>query len=260
MPALTRTDLINTLHASLWAQPFVQAAWIGGSAAFDRVDDLSDVDGVVIVDDDRVAETFAIVESALDGLSPISWRFVMPMPTWHGHAQRFYHQQDAPEHLFVDLVVMQRSQPGHFLEPLRHGRAQILFDRAGIATPQAIDPDAWQQRLRDRLATLRGLHPLYQSLVVKAIARGDLIEALVTYQQRSFLPLVELLRITHDPYRYDFGVRYLKYDLPAEVVARLERLAGATTLDQVAQLHTEASAWSLELLTDLDAQPDLLAP
>lgn len=258
MPPLTRARLIDALQASLVAQPYVQAAWIGGSAAFGRADDLSDVDGVVIVDDERVADTFGAVEAALDALSPISWRFEMPMPTWHGHAQRFYRQQDAPDHLIIDLVVMQRRHPEHFLEPLRHGQPQILVDRLGLVTPRAIDPDTWQQRLRNRLATLRGLRPLYESLVTKAIARGDLIDALVTYQQRSFLPLVELLRIQHDPYRHDFGSRYLKHDLPAEAVARLERLVGATDLDQVARHHHEARAWFDDLLTRLDGRANLL--
>jgi hypothetical protein len=33
----------------------------------------------------------------------------MPMPTWHGHAQRFYRLRDTSELTAVDVVVFQRS-------------------------------------------------------------------------------------------------------------------------------------------------------
>ena len=40
------------------------------------------------MDDGHVAATFGAVEAALAAASPIVARLVMPMPTWHGHAQR----------------------------------------------------------------------------------------------------------------------------------------------------------------------------
>jgi predicted nucleotidyltransferase len=94
--AVRREQVIELLHGALLPLAWVNAAWLGGSNAFGRADELSDVDLQVDVDDGRVAATFGAVEAALAAASPIVARLVMPMPTWHGHAQRFYRVRDTP--------------------------------------------------------------------------------------------------------------------------------------------------------------------
>jgi hypothetical protein len=61
--------------------------WEGGAAAFKRVDQWSDIDLQVDVADDRVADTFAVIEKTLTKLSPIGLKYALPSPTWHGHAR-----------------------------------------------------------------------------------------------------------------------------------------------------------------------------
>jgi predicted nucleotidyltransferase len=78
LPQVLRQALLPLAH--------VNAAWLGGSDAFGRYDELSDVDLQVEVDDGHVAATFGAVEAALAAASPIVARLVMPLPTWHGHA------------------------------------------------------------------------------------------------------------------------------------------------------------------------------
>ena len=86
-------------------------------------DELSEVDLQVDVDDGHVAATFGAVEAALAAASPIVARLVMPMPTWHGHAQRFYRLRDTAEFTAVDVVVFQRSDPRRYHNQTgRHGR------------------------------------------------------------------------------------------------------------------------------------------
>ena len=59
-------------------------------------------------------------------------------------------------------------------------------------------------------------------LVERAIARGDLAEATVLHLRFAVEPLVRLLRIEHCPARHDFGLRYLRTDLPAGMAERVE--------------------------------------
>ncbi|MDF2745052.1 MAG: polymerase beta domain protein region [Actinomycetia bacterium] len=64
----------------------------------------------------------------------------MPMPTWHGHAQRFYRLRDTPETCAVDVVVFERSDPRRcYNQAERHGRPLVLFDRAGVVRPVPLD-------------------------------------------------------------------------------------------------------------------------
>ena len=106
---MRREQVVELLRRALEPLAYVNAAWLGGADAFGRADELSDVDLQVDVDDGYVAATFGTVEAALQAASPITARLVMPMPTWHGHAQRFYRLRDTTEFTAVDLVVFERS-------------------------------------------------------------------------------------------------------------------------------------------------------
>jgi predicted nucleotidyltransferase len=136
-----RQQVIELLKEALLPLSWVNAAWLGGSDAFGRADELSDVDLQVDVDDGHVAATFGAVEAALAAASPIVTRLVMPMPTWHGHAQRFYRPRDTPDTCAVDVVMFERSDPRRYHnQSERHGRPLVLFDRAGVVRPVPLDP------------------------------------------------------------------------------------------------------------------------
>ena len=61
-------------------------------------------------------------------------------------------------------------------------------------------------------------------LVNRAIARGDVVEAIAFHLGYAVNPLVRLLRIQHCPARHDFGLRYLRTDLPAGYAERVAAL------------------------------------
>src|SRR4029453_9712622 len=82
--AVRREPGIELVHGALLPVARVNAAWVGGSDAFGRADELSDVDLQVDVDDGHVAATFGAVEAALAAASPIAARLGVPMPTWPG--------------------------------------------------------------------------------------------------------------------------------------------------------------------------------
>ena len=67
----TRQKLVQTLAKALRGLDYVHAFWEGGAAAFDQVDEWSDMDLYAVVDDDRVDEVFLAVEETMKSLSPI---------------------------------------------------------------------------------------------------------------------------------------------------------------------------------------------
>ncbi len=223
--SVDRRRIIETLAAALEAEPTVLAAWLGGSDATGRTDEFSDIDLQTVVEDDRVEETFALVEKTLSSLSPIALRHRIPEPTWHGHSQCFYRLRDADPHHFVDFVPVKRSAEDRFLEPERHGEPVVLFDREGLLAPTKLDRVALRDRMEKRLAALREMFLLFQPLAIRAVARGHDAEAAYWYHNLGLKPLVELLRIRHCPDRFDFGLRYLDRDLPGHLREEIERLA-----------------------------------
>ena len=251
-PRLDRERIIETLNAALEAEPWALAAWLGGSDATGRTDGYSDIDLVAMVEDDRVEDAFACVVAALESLSPLAGSHRLPEPTWHGHSQMFLALRDASPHHLVDFVPMKRSSTERFLEPERHGEARVLFDRGGHVRPDPFDRAAHSARARARARALRETFPLFQPLVLRALARGHAAEAAYWYQNLALKPLVELVRLRHCPDRFDYGFRYLDRDVPAEVRSRIERLAFAADPPALARHRDEVEAWFTRETAALD--------
>lgn len=245
---INRPQLIQALRGALEPLPAVLAMWEGGAAAFGRVDEWSDADVQLVVEDGHVDEAVAAAEGALEALGGIKTRLVLPAPTWHGHWQGFYRTHGASPFLMLDLVVMERSHPNKFLEPEIHGDKVIHFDKDDVLAAPPFDHAAWEERLRQRAEAIRGSFDLFQALTLKEIPRGNHIEALSFYQNFTLRPLVELLRLRHAPLHHHFHTRYLYYDLPPEIVERLHPLFFVASPDELPQKHAAAVAWAHELL------------
>ena len=253
---LDRAALRAHLDQALRPQPWALAFWEGGSAAFGRLDAFSDLDLGLIVEDHAVSEAFAQVEAALSTLSPIADRWVAAADT-DPKPQRYYRTRDTDPHLLIDLGVFPVSTPAteRFLEPRRHGHADVIFDKGDHTQTAPPDPVAFTQHLASRVRYLRDRVALLRDLPLKAARRGEAAEALLFYQAFCLRPLTELLRIQHDPWRHDFDVRYLRYDLPAPVRERLWRLYFVSDLNALVAHHAEAQARLQDLFAELDAAP-----
>lgn len=249
---LTRQDITQAVVAALEPHEFIYAIWEGGSAAFNRADQWSDIDLQVDVADEQVAQVFELVEAALTSLAPLELKYEIPQPAWHGHHQTFYRLQGAPPWLFLDLAVIKHSAANKFLEPEIHGQAIFYLDRANVAaSPTPLDRDALAQRLKARVASSRQMFELFQVLVSKEVWRGNPIDALAFYHSLTLRPLVELLRIKYDPTRHNFGPRYLYVTLPPEVAARLERLYFPVERADIEVKRSAAAEWFMALADEL---------
>lgn len=243
----TREQVLTAISETLVDQSYVLALWEGGAAAWGRVDQWSDIDLQMVVDDDRVDDAFATVEDVLTRLGGIDLAYRIPEPAWHGHSQRFYRLCEASPYLLIDLVVIRRSAPDKFLERELHGDPVVYFDKAGIAVAAAFDADAFRSRLDARRERLRTLFDMFQVLVRKEINRRNAIEAITYYQSYTLRPLVEALRMEHAPHHASFHTRYIEYELPAETVRRLQPLFYPRDLADLEKKLQQAIDWFREI-------------
>jgi len=251
--ALDRERLVDLLRESLIGLPGVLAMWESGSAAWGRLDEWSDLDVLVLAEDDYVGAAFDALENALRTAGPISLRYVLPRPTWHGHDQRFYQLRDAGPFLMLDVVVLRRSAPERFLERERHGEPVIYFDKTGEISGRPIDRKMIRERIQARLEQLRVTFPLFQPLVRKELLRGNDLDALAFYQGQTLAPLLTLLRIRHCPARFDFGLRYLDRDLPADLATTVRNLWFVSRPGEIEAKQREAEALFERVLGELEA-------
>lgn len=223
---ISRATLIDHLHERLEGELHVLAAWLGGSDASGRVDEFSDIDLQLIAEDDAVERCFDDMHRFAQELAPIAVRYRLPEPTWHGFAQEFLRLERCDPNHVIDFLVIPASTPPErrLLEPERHGTARVLFDRGARLVAPGIDREAHRDRLRRRFEALRATFELHAPLITRSAARGLEVEAQAFYQRFGLQALVELLRMRHAPDRFDFGLRYLDRDLPANDYALVKSL------------------------------------
>ncbi|MFG0283351.1 MAG: hypothetical protein ACF8R7_02920 [Phycisphaerales bacterium JB039] len=245
---LDRDQLIDALTAFARACPDCRAAYLGGSDATGRADDLSDLDLVVVCDPGSEEAVFGAIEAELERLGGWAHKWRMPSPTWHKMEQAFYTLRQAPAEVMLDLVAGPIEPVRPFLVPERHGSPRILHDPEGLLRPEPLDRAAHETKVRAQIEQLKARFELFQPLVTKEIARGRAIDAMGFYQSLTLRPLVDLLRCLHCPDRYDYGLRYLDSDLPADVAAELRELAYVGSLDDLATAHERARAMFREAI------------
>ncbi len=222
--SLTRQHILDAIQNLLEPRPEVKAFWQGGAAAFDRVDEWSDLDLMVLASDDQDEAVLQLIEDKLRELSPIQSEYIFPQPTWHGHLQTLYRLENASPFLFIDLVVMKESSPKRFIERQIHGKALVHFDKGSYLKDAQVDVAAHLLMLRTRKQELEVQFEFFQELTQKELLRQNWLDALPYFQRFTLAPILELLRMQYSPGRYNFNLRYIYVDLPQEWVQRIEPL------------------------------------
>jgi hypothetical protein len=253
MAQLTRKDVLDTLTEALEPLDYVHAFCEGGAAGFHRADEWSDIDAQAIVDDDRVEDVFKVVDTAVEKLGGTVARFRLPEPTWHGHSQCFYKLKNASPFLLIDLAVMkEHTEADKFDVWATHGIPRARFDKKGLIKEAKIDPEAHAKAIMDRLEIQKNLFEIFHIMPMKETNRGNHVEAMFFYLGQTFRPLVEVLRMKYCPQRYNYASRYIYYDLPSDVVKRLEELVFFRPEEMEAKVG-EARKWFQETAGSITA-------
>jgi len=250
--SLNRDIVIRTLVGALEPLDFVHACYEGGAAAFRRIDQWSDIDMYLVVDDHKVDETFRIVEDALKSLSTIKQKYQPERLPWPDVWQAFYKLEDAPEFLLIDLVILKLTSPEMFLEPEMHGDVVFYFNKSDRVNRPQLDRDALAMKLRKRLQRLRARFDVFNVFVQKEINRGNYLEAIDLYHTFTISNLVEGLRIKYNPVHHEFRMHYLRYELPSDIAKRLEQLCFVRNEKDLQVKYHEATQWFLELMSEMD--------
>ena len=249
---LTREVIVEALVNALEPLDYVHAFYEGGAAAFNRIDEWSDIDLYLVVDDDKVDSTFLATEKALESLSPIKSKLKTPQLPWPGVFQTFYQLENASEFLLIDLAVLQLSASEKFLEPSVHGKVVFYFNKNDMLKPTPFDKEAFPEKLRGRLEMLQTRFSIFNSLVQKEINRGNTLEAIEWYHTFTLTALVEALRIMYNPIHHDFRMRYVHYELPPEAIKKLEDLYFVKNARDLQGKFDKATKWFQETLSKID--------
>jgi len=248
---LNRNVIIQTLADALEPLDYVYALWEGGAAAYNRIDEWSDIDLYMVVDSGKVDDAFSVTESALQKLSLIKQKYEVPHPESSGISQAFYRLKDAGEYLIIDLAILTLNSREKFLEPEIHGKAIFYFNKSSRVQPPSLDRNAFAEKLRERSEKLRARFDMFNNFIQKEINRGNCLEAIDLYHNLTLATLVEVLRMKYNPAHFDFKMRYIHYELPSEMVERLKRLYFVKDEKELQEKYREAVEWFSEIRSDI---------
>jgi hypothetical protein len=251
---LTRNTITQALTDVLKPLDYVHAFYEAGAIAFNRIDRWSDIDFYIVVDDEKVNQSFQEVENALKTLSPIKQKLDIPQTGWPGVFQAFYRLENASEHLIIDLAILKISCPDKFLEPRIHGNAVFHFNKSDKMKPPLFDGVAFVTKVHARLERLQAKFGMFNNFVQKEINRGNSLEALDLYHGLTLAMLVEALRIKHNPLHHEFKMRYVHYELPSSTIEKLERLYFVKGLKDLQRKYCEATEWFQKTMSEIDSK------
>ncbi len=251
---VTRQAIIEPFIDALKPLDYVHAMWEAGAAAFNRIDEWSDIDLFVVVDDGCVERVVSEIEKTVCSISGCDLTFRLPEPTWHGHSQIFYRLKKASPFLLLDIAIMKKSSKDKFLQYKIHGAPIVHFDKSGIIKDDSVDAELFLERLKKRLETLRTTFPLFLVFTLKELNRGNDMTALSFYMSYAMRPLIELLRMKYNPYHYNFHTYYIDYELPPDIVKRLRTLFFITKPQEIRSFLPEVEKWFMEEIESIDIE------
>ena len=160
-----------------------------------------------------------------------------------GRAAGFVNLQDRPGLLLepvrlIDLHVSDLADHHTHVDVRRHGAPRVLHDPDGLLVLEAEDVSG---SLAVAVDQVRQRRVTGEWLVNRAIARGHVAEAVNWYLRFGLEPVVRLLRVEHCPWRHDYGLRYLREDLPPDVADQVEELVPGATPASLEELSCDAS-------------------
>jgi predicted nucleotidyltransferase len=246
-------DWLTWLREQAERDPDVRVVFIAGSAVTGGYDEHSDLDVEVLATPGRGVATYQrLLDSALASFE-VHQVWELPEATWPDGRQAFLNltpdagDMSRPTRI-IDLHVSDLADQHRLVDERRHGVPRVVYDPEGLVEVRHDDEQEMEAARREAVAQAAMRRPTAEWLVNRALARGDVVEAVAFHMGYAVNPLVRLLRIKHCPARHDFGLRYLETDLPPGYAARV---AGLLPGPGLAERARATFAWQDELLAEL---------
>lgn len=222
----------------------VHALWLEGADARGTVDEYSDIDLWLDVEDGQEESVLLSLEQHLQDFAPLD--FVYKKPAFHPHIKQwFFHFANTSAFLILDVCVQSHSRDFAFG---KGDAVKVLFDKAHVIRFQAAET----VNILEQVKAIRAEGMLYRVWVLKALKRGHWLEAISYYFECIVEPLARVLRLRYTPEKADYGFKHFDQDLPNDIVARLEKLIKIESSERLEVNLNKAIEWLDETVRQLE--------
>lgn len=236
----------------------VAAAWLEGADGRGMVDEHSDIDLVVAVEDGAGDRVFDAVEHALSRIAEVDHSYDEPGGA-PGLQHRVYHLTGTRPSLLIDLVLQPRSRQFAFDPDHPDEVPRPLFDKTGVIRFDPPESSAFREQCARAWQDAKQRF-LPEARVLRYVERGLYLEGMAAYQKYVLAPMVELLRLKHAPRTSGYGLVHVSEHLPADAVSRLETLHRVGSSAELGRKLLEARDWLDEILEDGEPSYDAGQP
>lgn len=244
---ITRDDIINKLKYALEPLPFVYALWLEGADTNGTLDEYSDIDIWIDVEDSNIDKVLDAVESALLRLGRIDYKYVMPQ----GHpklGQTVYHLEESSEYLMIDMNWQLHSRDDYtFIRGDKIETARVIFDKDNIIRYKDYDLQDNAESNTRRLEEARYRYTQH-CRVLKYVYRRMYPEAYAYYNRYVVEPLIDLLRLIYTPAHSDYYLIHISHHIPEVERQKLESFLRISSFEDIEKKTAEAQVWFDELL------------
>lgn len=235
---MEREVILEKIIEELKSKDHIHLILEGGSKAFNRFDQFSDIDIMIGVEDDKIEKTFSEFENFLENLKGIESTL-----TWaanKGFHHKFYKLKNTHPYHVVDFYLIENSVENKELETEIHGDLVVYFDRFDYMKKKNFDQKAFDEKVNVYGDKMKRTFEFFFFMVEKEIARGHYIDALAFYFELTLKPLIRLLRKKYNPIHYNFELRYLYDELPKNITDELEQLLSISNMNDLSIKHQHA--------------------
>jgi hypothetical protein len=252
MTTINRDIIIDVLKKRLITMDEVYAFWLEGADGLGAVDEYSDLDVWLDVEDGFEDAAFEAAEDELSKLSKLDFMFNVK----HGHPkirQNYYHVEGTNEYLIIDFCIQSHSRDkseykyveGDILE-----FPKVIFDKADIISISKEEENIDRDLITSRIKEIKGKY-MQHARVIKYVERGNYPEAFIYYLKYVADPLVELERIKYTPKYYDLHFIHISNHIPDKDREQLEYFYRISSLNDIRNKTMEAKGLCEELINEV---------
>jgi hypothetical protein len=229
--SITRKQIIEHLTKILKPNSYVYAFWLEGADSLGTVDRYSDIDFWLDVADGYEDKIMKLIQQSLNKLDKLD------LVQKYNHPdlkikQHFFHIQHSSPFLLLDVCIQSHSRKFSFIKEMIHERTLVIFDKIGVTKSKSLNKKQFNKEIKLRIEELKQ-NILQSSRVSKYIYRQQFLEALVYFYKWIMSPLVEIVRIYHDPLKHEMGLVHISTDLPPVILKKLEKLYSTKSLNDI---------------------------
>ena len=149
-----RNQIINKLEDELKNNSFVFAFWLEGADALNTVDEYSDMDVWLDVQDGHEGMAIEQVQSILSKIAPLDFEHEIDHP--HPKIrQKFFHLKDTSEFLIIDVCVQSHSREFWYTNKNADEKVKIIFEKGKVIEFRNLDKIEFQNLQKKRIDELK---------------------------------------------------------------------------------------------------------